>query len=59
MNYTLREYARDIVYNIKTICETASGGLPDIISESGRAVVASHSILITESGSHFKKLNRA
>ena len=48
MNYTLREYARDIVYNIKTICETASVDCPDIISESGRAVVASHSILITE-----------
>ena len=48
MNYTLREYARDIVYNIKTICETASVDCPDIISESGQAVVASHSILITE-----------
>lgn len=48
MNYTLREYARDIVYNIKTVCEAASVACPDIISESGRAVVASHSILITE-----------
>ncbi len=48
MNYTLREYARDIVYNIKNVCGEASVPVPDIVSESGRAVVAPHSILVTE-----------
>ena len=23
MNYTMREYARDVVYNIKTVCQDA------------------------------------
>ena len=48
MNYTLREYARDVVYNIKTVCEDAGVSVPDIVSESGRAIVAPHSILVTE-----------
>ncbi|NCG08306.1 MAG: biosynthetic arginine decarboxylase [Verrucomicrobia bacterium] len=48
MNYTLREYTRDVVYNIKSICQDAEVPPPDIISESGRAIVAPHSILITE-----------
>ena len=48
MNYTLREYTRDVVCNIKTICEDADVAVPDIISESGRAIVAPHSILVTE-----------
>ena len=48
MNYTLREYARDIVYNIKNVCREACVSVPDIVSESGRAVVAAHSILVTE-----------
>ena len=48
MNYTLREYARDIVYNIKSVCEEASIPVPDIVSESGRAIVAAHSILVTD-----------
>jgi arginine decarboxylase len=48
MNYTMREYARDVVYNIKTVCVDAEVDVPDIVSESGRAVVAPHSILVTE-----------
>lgn len=48
MNYTLKEYARDVVYNIQAICKEASVTCPDIITESGRSVVASHSLLITE-----------
>lgn len=48
MNYTLREYTRDIVYNIKSVCGDAGVDVPDIISESGRAIVAPHSILVTE-----------
>ena len=48
MNYTLREYARDIVFNLKEVCTSMDVPVPDIITESGRAVVASHSILVTE-----------
>ncbi len=48
MNYTMQEYARDVVYNVKTVCEDAGVDVPDIVSESGRAIVAPHSILVTE-----------
>jgi arginine decarboxylase len=48
MNYSVREYAREIISNIKTTCQSAEVPVPDIISESGRSIVAPHSILITE-----------
>ena len=48
MNYTMEVYARDVVANIKQICEESKVELPDIVSESGRALVAPHSILIFE-----------
>lgn len=48
MNYTMREYARDVVCNIKSVCTDAGVDVPDIVSESGRAIVAPHSILITQ-----------
>ncbi len=47
-NYTLQEYVRDTVFNIKQICGGMEVPCPDIVSESGRAVSAPHSILITE-----------
>jgi arginine decarboxylase len=46
MNYTLQEYANDVVYHIQTVCDDAGVPHPNIISESGRAVVAYHSVLI-------------
>ncbi len=46
MNYTIEEYARDVVYHIQTVCDDADVPHPDIISESGRAVSAFHSVLI-------------
>lgn len=46
VNYTLQEYANDIVYSVGTICNEIDIPHPNIISESGRAVVAYHSILI-------------
>jgi arginine decarboxylase len=48
MNYTMREYARDVVYNVKTVCSDAGVAVPDLVTESGRAIVAPHSILVTE-----------
>ena len=46
MNYTLQEYANDVVYHIKRVCDEAGVPHPTIISESGRAVVAYHSVLV-------------
>ena len=48
MNYSMEGYARDVVANVKQICEESNVELPDIVSESGRALVAPHSILIFE-----------
>jgi arginine decarboxylase len=45
-NYTLEEYAADIVDNIMDVCEEEQVEHPDIVSESGRAVVAHHSLLV-------------
>ncbi|MCA9080942.1 MAG: biosynthetic arginine decarboxylase [Planctomycetaceae bacterium] len=46
MNYTLQEYANDVVYHIQTVCDEAGVKHPTIISESGRAVAAYHSVLL-------------
>ncbi len=46
VNYTLEEYARDIVYHIQNICDEADVPHPTIITESGRAVAAYHSLLV-------------
>ena len=45
-NYTLEEYANDVVYHLQTVCDEAGVPHPTIISESGRAVVAYHSLLV-------------
>ncbi|HHN78827.1 MAG TPA: biosynthetic arginine decarboxylase, partial [Phycisphaerales bacterium] len=46
VNYSLAEYASDVVYRIKTACDDAGQPHPDIISESGRALSAHSSVLI-------------
>jgi arginine decarboxylase len=46
VNYTLEEYARDVVYGIQTVCDESGVPHPDIISESGRAISAFHSVLV-------------
>ncbi|HMF74778.1 MAG TPA: biosynthetic arginine decarboxylase [Bryobacteraceae bacterium] len=46
VNYTLEEYARDVVYHIQSICDEAEVPHPTIITESGRAVAAYHSLLV-------------
>ncbi len=55
MNYTMEEYARDIVANIRDICASSNVAVPDIVSESGRAVVAPHSMLVVEV---FERINK-
>ncbi len=46
MNYTLQEYANDVVYHIQTVCDEEGVKHPTIVSESGRAISAYHSMLI-------------
>ncbi len=55
MNYSMEEYARDVVFNIREICTSAGVSVPDIVSESGRAVVAPHSMLVVEV---FERINK-
>jgi arginine decarboxylase len=46
VNYTLQEYANDVVFRVKSVCDECAVPHPTIISESGRAVVAYHSLLV-------------
>ena len=46
VNYTLQEYANDIVYHIQNVCDEAEVAHPTIVTESGRAVAAYHSVLL-------------
>src|SRR3989441_7773558 len=47
-NYSLQEYTNDVVYYIADVCNAEKVPHPDIISESGRAIVAHHSVLIVD-----------
>jgi len=47
-NYSIHEYASDIVWNVMDICEEEKVPHPTLVSESGRAIVAHHSVLIVE-----------
>ena len=46
MNYSLLEYASDVIFRVKSVCDEAGVKHPHIISESGRAMVAYHSVLV-------------
>jgi len=46
VNYSLQEYASDVVFRIKSVCDECGVKHPTIISESGRAMVAYHSLLV-------------
>jgi arginine decarboxylase len=48
MNYTLQEYANDLVFSLQEICDGAGVAPPTIVTESGRAVVAHHSMLVVD-----------
>jgi len=45
-NYSMQEYANDVVSAIQDACDEAAEPHPDIITESGRAMVAHHSVLV-------------
>ncbi len=48
INYTVQEYARDVVYRVKSVCDDAGIKHPKIVSESGRAMVAYSSVLVLD-----------
>ena len=48
MNYSMQEYANDIVFALQELCDEAGILHPTIVSESGRAVVAHHALLVVD-----------
>ena len=47
VNYTINEYAHNVVHTLWEVCEQQNLPHPDIISESGRALTAHHAVLVT------------
>jgi arginine decarboxylase len=47
MNYSVQEYANDVVYTVKQICDEEKVPPPVLVTESGRAVTAYHSVFVT------------
>lgn len=47
VNYTMQEFANNVVYTIQEVCTEEEVPLPDLLSESGRAISAPHALLIT------------
>jgi len=54
-NYSLQEYANDVVWNIMDVCDSEGVAHPSIVSEGGRAIVAHHSVLVVEAFSSIEK----
>ena len=54
-NYSLQEYANDVVWNIGDVCDSEGVAHPAIVSEGGRAIVAHHSVLVMEAFSSIEK----
>jgi len=46
MNYSVQEYANDVVSAIQEACDETGVPHPDLITEAGRAMTAHHSVLI-------------
>ncbi len=54
-NYSLQEYANDVVWNIMDVCDSEGVAHPAIVSEGGRAIVAHHSVLVVEAFGSIEK----
>ena len=54
-NYSLQEYANDVVWNIMDVCDSEGVAHPAIVSEGGRAIVAHHSVLVIEAFSSIER----
>ena len=55
MNYTVQEYARDVVHAIADVCDEERVPHPNLVTESGRAIVAHHSVLVVEAFGSIEK----
>lgn len=58
-NYTLQEYANNVVYSLKEVCDEENVPHPVIISESGRAISAFHSLLVINIKGNKNGINKA
>ncbi len=47
MNYSVKEYATNILLTVRDLCNEAEMPEPNIISESGRALTAHHAVIVT------------
>jgi arginine decarboxylase len=47
VNYTVQEFANDVIYTIKSVCEDESVPEPHLVTESGRVMSAYHAMLVT------------
>src|SRR5467141_5093534 len=54
-NYSLQEYANDVIWNVMDVCDSEGVPHPAIVSEGGRAIVAHHSVLVMEAFSSIEK----
>lgn len=45
-NYSTKDYIQDVVYILKSVCDAEEVEHPDIVSESGRSLSASHSMVV-------------
>jgi arginine decarboxylase len=48
VNYSVQEYANDVVFGVQDVCEQEEVPVPHLLSESGRMLVAYHSILVAD-----------
>lgn len=55
INYSLQEYANAVVYAIQEVCDAEEVPHPTIITESGRALTAHHSVLVVEALGAYRK----
>ncbi|AMV34044.1 Biosynthetic arginine decarboxylase [Pirellula sp. SH-Sr6A] len=46
MNYTVQEFANDVVYTIQAVCDEEEVPHPNLVTESGRMMTAYHTILV-------------
>ncbi len=47
-NYSMAEYVADVVYGMKEVCDLENVPHPTLVSESGRAITAHHSCVVTQ-----------
>jgi arginine decarboxylase len=47
VNYTTQEFANDVIYTIKSVCEDENVPEPNIVTESGRMMSAYHAVFVT------------